>query len=121
MPSSALPVMAWSALSIMPSSLPMATAVSLWSPVIITGRIPAARHSATAAFTSGRTGSIMPARPMKHSSCSRSSGSCRSGSASYSRSAAASTRSALSAIALFSARMALRFSSVMGSTAPPSV
>ena len=105
----------------MPSSLAMATAVSLWSPVIITGRMPAARHWATASFTSGRTGSIIPARPMKHNCCSSACGVRSSGRLSYRRSAAASTRSALSAMALLSARMAARFSSVMGSTAPPSV
>ena len=63
----------------------------------------------------------MPARPMKQRSCSRSSGSCRSGSASYRRSAAARTRRALSAMALFSARMAVRFSSVRGRICPLSV
>ena len=58
----------------MPSWRAMATAVSWWSPVIITGRMPAWRHWSMAAFTSGRTGSIMPARPMKHRACSRSRG-----------------------------------------------
>ena len=50
----------------MPSSEAMATAVSLWSPVIMIGRMPALRHSSMAALTSGRTGSIMPVRPMKY-------------------------------------------------------
>ena len=45
----------------------MAAAVSLWSPVIITGRMPAARQRAMAAAASGRTGSIMPTRPMNTS------------------------------------------------------
>ena len=73
------PVMASSALWMMPSSVAMATAVSLWSPVIITGRMPALRHSTMASLTSGRTGSIMPVRPMKHRSCSRKAGSFCSG------------------------------------------
>ena len=37
---------------------PMAAAVSTWSPVIITGVIPALSHSSIAALTSGLTGSI---------------------------------------------------------------
>ena len=44
--------MAWSGLEIMPSSIPIATAVSLWSPVIIIGRMPASPHSTMAALTS---------------------------------------------------------------------
>ena len=54
----------------------MATAVSLWSPVIITGRMPAlAAARRMASFTSGRTGSIIPARPMQgRGRCSRISG-----------------------------------------------
>ena len=44
-------------------SFAMAEAVITWSPVIITGRMPALRQTATAAFASGRGGSIMPTRP----------------------------------------------------------
>ena len=43
----------------------MAEAVTLWSPVIITVRIPPALASATAWMASGRGGSIMEIRPMK--------------------------------------------------------
>ena len=96
---SSLPSMACEASSIMPSSLAIATAVSLWSPVIITGRMPAALHSSTAALTSGRTGSIMPTRPMKQSSCSRFEGSVFSGILCHSLSAAANTRRAFAAMA----------------------
>ena len=41
MASRSSPVIAWSPSRKMSSSLAMATAVSLWSPVIITGRMPA--------------------------------------------------------------------------------
>ena len=42
----------------------MAAAVTTWSPVIITGVMPALRQIFTASRTSGRGGSIMPTRPM---------------------------------------------------------
>ena len=48
-----------------PAGAPMAAAVTAWSPVIITTRMPAPRHSATAAIASGRGGSIMPTRPSR--------------------------------------------------------
>ena len=41
----------------------IARAVSGWSPVIMTGTIPALRQSATASFASCRGGSIRPTRP----------------------------------------------------------
>ena len=41
----------------------MATAVFLWSPVIITVRMPEVRHLAMASRTSARGGSIMATRP----------------------------------------------------------
>ena len=41
----------------------IAAAVILWSPVIITGRIPAFMHSSTAAFDSSLGGSIMAINP----------------------------------------------------------
>ena len=43
----------------------MEEAVNLWSPVIITGRIPARRHLATAKGASFRGGSIKAAKPTK--------------------------------------------------------
>ncbi|MCY1303551.1 hypothetical protein D9M70_532640 [compost metagenome] len=46
----------------MPSWVPMARAVSAWSPVIIFTAMPARRHSATAAMASSRGGSMMPTR-----------------------------------------------------------
>ena len=49
----------------MPSSRAMADAVAAWSPVIITGRIPAARHWATASRTPARGGSVSPISPAK--------------------------------------------------------
>lgn len=59
----------------MPSLWPMARAVAAWSPVIITGRMPARLHWATASFTPGRGGSSMAMSPQKTSwlSLSRSS------------------------------------------------
>ena len=48
----------------------IATAVSIWSPVIIMGRMPASRHCSIAVRTSGRTGSIIPQIPTKQSSFS---------------------------------------------------
>jgi hypothetical protein len=49
----------------MPISLAMAVAVSTWSPVIITVRIPASFAVCTATMLSGRGGSIIPIRPPK--------------------------------------------------------
>ena len=46
----------------------MCRAVNGWSPVIITGRIPAVLHTRTASWTSGRGGSIIPTRPTRISS-----------------------------------------------------
>ena len=77
--SSSAPVIAWERSVTMPSSLAMAKAVSMWSPVIITTFMPAAWASATACPTSGRTGSIMPQRPRKVMSCSSASGEKDSG------------------------------------------
>ena len=56
-----------------PISRAIAAAVSLWSPVIMTARMPALRHVATASFTAARGGSIIPTRPRKVSSRSESS------------------------------------------------
>ena len=44
---------------------PSSTAVSLWSPVIITGFIPACLAALTASTASGLGGSIIPTRPRK--------------------------------------------------------
>ena len=44
-PSNSAPVIASDASLIIPKSFPIATAVSIWSPVIITGLIPAFLHS----------------------------------------------------------------------------
>ncbi len=63
----------------------MATAVFLWSPVIMTVRIPARLHSATAALTSSRGGSIMAISPEKTRSRSIDSGVGLSGSSSRAR------------------------------------
>ena len=49
----------------------MEEAVNLWSPVIITGRIPARRHLATAKGASFRGGSIKAAKPTKIKSLSQ--------------------------------------------------
>jgi hypothetical protein len=43
-----------------PTRRAITSAVSGWSPVIITGRMPADRHMATDSAASGRGGSIMP-------------------------------------------------------------
>ena len=51
----------------------MAAAVTLWSPVIITGLIPARIHSATAALDSSLGGSIIEIRPRNVRSSSSSS------------------------------------------------
>ena len=72
----------------------MATAVSLWSPVIITGRTPARLHRATASLTSARGGSIRPTRPTKVRSRSSSSGAMDRGGSRSSRWATARTRRA---------------------------
>ena len=87
----------------MPSSWATAKAVALWSPVIITGRTPARWHLATAAFTSGRGGSIRPNRPKKVSSRSTSWGSSLPGARSSSFRATAITRRAFPAISSLAA------------------
>ena len=63
MASSAAPVTTCPALLTSPSVRPMAAAVSGWSPVIITVRMPADRQARTAPGTWGRTGSSMPTSP----------------------------------------------------------
>ena len=102
----------------MPNSVAMATAVSLWSPVIIIGRMPAERHSAIASLTSGRTGSIMPTKPTNTKSCSSASGLWSAGTASSVLKLHASTRNARSAYALFCCKIAARSDSVKSAGAP---
>ncbi len=104
----------------MPSSCAMVSAVSGWSPVIITGRTPAARAVATAAAASGRGGSIRPTIPRKISSLSAQSHFepfCPATSSG--RAATPSTRSPSAAWRSFSARISRRRSSVRGRTSPP--
>ena len=56
-----------------PIRFAIAAAVTLWSPVIMIGLIPASIHSATAAFDSSLGGSIIATRPRKVRSFSSSS------------------------------------------------
>ena len=114
MSSRAAPSIASSALSMMPRSLPIATAVSSWSPVIMIGLMPASRHSATASLTSGLIGSIIPTRPIKMSSCSRASGEKSSGLLWCTLAARERTLSALPAILAFARLMLSASSSVIG-------
>ena len=114
--SSSAPTIASHSSEMIPRSLAIATAVSLWSPVIITGLIPASRHSSIAAYTSGLQGSIIPVRPMNIRSFSISSASQLSGILSYFLNAAHSTRRARSANDLFFFSISFFSSSVMGMT-----
>ena len=72
-----------------------------WSPVIMTGLIPAWRQVATATFASGRGGSIIPNIPIKVKSYSSSSGFAVTGSVFNSLYATAITRSACPLISEF--------------------
>ncbi len=76
----------------------MWSAVNGWSPVIITGRMPAVRHWATASRTSLRGGSIMPVMPTKINSRSIPSSVAPGGRESSGRMAKPSTRMPSSAI-----------------------
>ena len=77
----------------MPSADRDRRAVSGWSPVIITGVMPACRHSATACAASGRGGSIRPTKPTNVSSAlDRLGRELRRARAGQSRRAIASTR-----------------------------
>ena len=62
-PSSSSPEMTCSSLPAMPAFFAMASAVFLWSPVIITVVIPARTHSETALSTPAFNGSVMPHMP----------------------------------------------------------
>ena len=55
----------------MPSSRPMAAAVTAWSPVIMRTRMPALWQRAMAALASGRGGSTMPTIASRVRSCTR--------------------------------------------------
>ena len=76
----------------MPNRRAMARAVLGWSPVIITGVMPAAMQVATASAASGRGGSINAANPSKRISLSSASAVDRSDSPSTARHANARTR-----------------------------
>jgi len=69
-----------------PSSFALATAVSLWSPVIMMRTIPARLQYPIASYTSSRGGSVMPRSPTKIRSRSTVSGvSCSRSSSRNSR------------------------------------
>ena len=84
----------------------MARPVSLWSPVTMTGRMPAARHSATAALTSSRGGSIWPISPSSVARPARASKPPAASSGSSATVATASTRSARPAMPSAASRAA---------------
>ena len=71
-PSIWTPSQAWEISSRIPILFAIAAAVTLWSPVIITGQIPARLQSETAAALSVRGGSIIASNPRKTSPCSSS-------------------------------------------------
>ncbi len=73
--SSSWPVTILLSLVSMESSLATAQAVDLWSPVIITGLIPAVKHFCTAEIASGLGGSMRPIIPTKVRSFSKSESS----------------------------------------------
>ena len=75
-----------------PSARAMYPAVRGWSPVIMTGRMPAATQVATASRASGRGGSRMPTSPTKVRSFSMLSWLLSSGSVSSRRNPTPSTR-----------------------------
>ena len=104
----------------MPSSRPMAAAVTAWSPVIMRTWMPALLQVAMASLASARGGSTMPTMASRVRSCtwpSRSPlGSKVCGS--KSRRATTITRSPAPAMRSFSSRARWRFSSVMGTVLP---
>ena len=102
--SSSAPVIALSPSCNMPSWAAMADAVTTWSPVIITGFIPACLHTATASLTSSLGGSIMPTSPRKVKPLSTPSEVSSCGISSTCLYAKASTRSALELISSFTLR-----------------
>ena len=106
--SSSWPVMARSCSSLpwpprRPSCPAMATAVPLWSPVIIFTSMPAFWQSATARMASARGGSIMPCNPSKVKPPATSSRVSRSCPAGTRRRANASTRNPCAVISLTTA------------------
>ena len=100
-----------------PILLAIAAAVTLWSPVIIIGLIPARIHSATASADSTRGGSIIEIRPRKIRSFSSSRQ--RSLSSSIFLYANASTRSPPLENSWFCASIAALSASVIGQTLSP--
>ncbi len=67
------PVIASLSFSNIPSSLAIAVAVKIWSPVIIIVFIPASLAFSIEAFASSLGGSIIPMRPNKDKSFSKTS------------------------------------------------
>ena len=86
----------------------MALAVTTWSPVIMTGLMPARRHCLTASRASGRGGSIMPTRPRKVRLFSSASEVTALGSPSRTLYPTARTRSAWRLISSLTRRAAAR-------------
>ncbi len=86
---------------IMPKDRAIASAVIRWSPVIITGLIPAARHLDTAALASSLGGSIIPVMPKNMRSFSMVSELISSGMESIWAYPIASTLNAWPAISRF--------------------
>ena len=109
--SSCSPVSTCSSRSAMPACRATASAVLAWSPVIITGVMPARTHSATASVTPCLSPSLMPHSPRYISPSSLSPPSAK---------ANASTRSARPLISSFSAAMRSLSARVSGRTPPPS-
>ncbi len=87
--------------------------------MIITGRMPAVLQVSTASLTSARGGSIMPTKPMKVMSRSKSASSAPSGCAERRRKATASTRCPSLASSSLAASMRWRNSSVIGTASSP--
>ena len=118
--STSAPVSTLSPSDIMPRLEAMAPAVILWSPVIITGLMPAALHLATATFASSRGGSIIPTIPRKVRSFSRVAGVISEGSSFRALEATASTRRACEAIFRLASWIPCRSSSSRGRAPCPS-
>ena len=118
MKSSSGPVRARSPGRQMSSSRATAMAVARWSPVIITGRMPAWWHRSTAPFTSRRGGSAMPNSPRKVRSRSTVPLSSFLGCRDSSRRATPMTRRARRAMSSLAARICLRSAGDSGPLGP---
>ena len=112
-----------SALPGMPSSRPMAAAVTAWSPVIMRTSMPARWHCSIAAFASARGGSTMPtiAKSVRSRMSSRCGASGWNVAGSKSRRATTMTRSPLAAMRSFSSLASCRRSSSIGVEVPSGV